>query len=210
MLYEVITAMNLLKNSKSDPFFEEVMAVMDVSVSNLEKYSYAALQIANLQLRGEDSLGFQMVDLVALSNACLGNLEHKAQTVNTKLSITSKCDEAFVMADFNYLQNAINALLDSALIFTPSGAITLSVEENAMSYKLCLEDDGSLFADTEVSHFFDSINNQNYQFKRNNAMELYLAKMIIQLHNGSLSLQNKPTQDGTLIIVTLPKPILEV
>ena len=45
----IIGSLNLLRGLNEDTYFNEVIELLDVSVTNLERYSYAALQIANLQ-----------------------------------------------------------------------------------------------------------------------------------------------------------------
>lgn len=200
-------ALTLIRDYSEEVFFKEVVDLLDKSVTNLERYSYAALQIANLQLKGNQQLGFMEFDLRALLKSCVNNSQEHAQNNNIHLEFRTQCEDAKVVGDMSYLQDAINALLMSALTFTHKGEIIVSLQEHQEHFALRIEDTGSLFANKEIKHYFDSLNNQNYQFERNNAMELYLAKIIIQLHKGSIQYNNKDNGSGTVTKIIIPKTI---
>ncbi len=201
----IIGSLNLLRGLNEDTYFNEVIELLDVSVTNLERYSYAALQIANLQLRGENQLELQKMDLQSICKGCLTKVEAKGKAPDIPLKFESNCDEAIINADLNYLQNAIIALLESSLTYTETGEVKIKIQERENSFLVLIEDTGSLYPNVDISHFFDSINYQNYQFQRNNAMELHLAKIIIQLHHGTIKLQNNEDGKGTKTIISIPK-----
>jgi two-component system sensor histidine kinase/response regulator len=200
----IVGSLNLLKDYDQDDYFQELVNLLDTSVTNLEKYSYAALQIANLQLKGESQLGFQPLDLVALSKTCMQGVMDQVKNKGIQLQFEACCEEIMIEADFSYLQDALIALLECCISFTHEGYVKMSIQCEKEQLKIQLEDTGNLFSGNEVSHFFDSISNQNYTFERNNAMELYLSKIIVQLHNGNLSFKNKADRSGTETIIVLP------
>lgn len=198
-------SLNLLRDFSQDTFFTDVISLLDQSVSNLEKYSYAALQIANLQLKGDSQLEWQRVDWQVVIGECVKQVKQSKPDEEIDVVVKPFPDEAGSTVDFEYLRNAIEALLFSSLAYSKEPKIIISMEDDGDYWKLIIEDNGSLFNGKKVSHFFDSINNQNYQFERNNAMELYLAKIIIQTHKGDLSFENKADKSGTRTLVTLSK-----
>ena len=199
-------SLTLLKDYSEEEYFKEVISLLDASVNNLEKYSYIALQIANLQIRGDQCLGFLEVDLAHLGKNCLSNLEEKAQKKNIRLTFQSECAESRVLADIKHLRGAIDTILESALFFTKEGAVHMRIIEKDHTFLLQIEDSGCLFTGKEVSHFFDSSNSNNYRFNRNNAIELHLATIIVQLHRGMLLLENTASNTGTITSIVLPKP----
>lgn len=198
-------SLTLLKDYSEDEYFKEVISLLDASVNNLEKYSYIALQIANLQIRGDQYLGFQEVDLAQLGNNCLINLAKKAESQNITLSFKTECSESLILADIKHLQGAISTLIESSLSFTKEGYVNMTVLDKENCFVLQVEDSGCLFAGKEVSHYFDSINSQNYQFERNNAIELHLASIIVQLHKGVLVFENMSSKKGTITTIKIPK-----
>ena len=53
-----------------------------------------ALQIANLQLRGENQLELQKMDLQSICKGCLTKVEAKGKAPDIPLKFESNCDEA--------------------------------------------------------------------------------------------------------------------
>lgn len=198
-------SLNLLKNYSDDDYFTEVIALLDSSVTNLEKYSYAALQIANLQVKGDQYLSFQDADFGCVSENCLANIEDKNTVQKLNVVLQKQCADSPIMADIKYLQAAISALINCSLTYTKQGYLRLTIVDKEENYVLKIEDSGCLYSKNKVSHYFDSINSQNYQFERNNAIELHLAKIIIQLHKGVLTTDNNEDNDGTITVITIPK-----
>ncbi|WP_430816899.1 hybrid sensor histidine kinase/response regulator [Carboxylicivirga sp. RSCT41] len=200
----IVGSLNLLKGYSEESYFTEVIDLLDRSVSNLEKYSYAALQIANLQLRGNTQLNHQQVDWGVIIGDCIKQLSVKAEEKEIVIEYRNE-EPAIVKADFQYLQSAMEALINSGIIFTDSGQINIDMYRDEGMLVMKMEDTGSLFNGHNVEHFFDSINNQNYNFERNNAMELYLAKIIIEVHGGTLLFNNKEDNSGVITKVMLPE-----
>jgi len=201
-------SLTLLKDYSEEDYFKEVVTLLDASVTNLEKYSYVALQIANLQIKGDEYLGLQKVDLSSLAKNCFTDFERQNTGSHLKISFVSECDESPVVADIKHIQEVFVALLNSSLIFTKKGYITMRITESSESFFLKIEDSGCLFSGKEVSHYFDSLNNQNYQFERNNAIELHLATIIVQLHKGKITFENNTSGQGTITTLEIPKLIL--
>ncbi|WP_289054677.1 hybrid sensor histidine kinase/response regulator [Carboxylicivirga marina] len=198
----IVGSLNLLKGYSEESYFTEVIELLDRSVMNLEKYSYAALQIANLQLRGKTQLNLQQVDWGVIICDCVKQLSVIAEEKDIKIEIQND-EPVKVNADFQYLQSAMDALINSCIIFTESGHINIKLLKDEGTIVMEMEDSGSLFNGNNVEHFFDSINNQNYNFERNNAMELYLAKIIIESHGGTLLFDNKEDKSGVITKVVL-------
>jgi len=197
-------SLSLLQDYTDEEYFQEVIALLDASVTHLENYSYAALQIANLQIKGDEYLGFQKIDLGCLAQSCIGNYRKLAKEHNIELSFHLECETSPILADMEYLQDAINALINSSLVFTKTGLIKVSVGQSVNTCFLRIDDTGCLFSSRDISHFFESLNSQNYKFERNNAIELHLAAIIIQLHKGTLSFVNNELNTGTITTLKIP------
>jgi two-component system sensor histidine kinase/response regulator len=201
----IVGSMNLLKMNIQDEYVQEIIALLDSSVKNLEKYSFAALQIANLQLKGESQLSLTKVDLSPIIKSLIHNLIPKSQAKKIEVTFLSHQNEALVHADYALMQDAIMALLNCSLSYTKEGNIDIELSERESDIQISIIDTGNLFDGEEVEHFFGSLKHQNYQLERNNAMELYLAKMIILLHKGSLEFKNLSDKRGTITTIHLPK-----
>jgi len=200
----IVGSMNLLKTISKDEYTNEILSLLNSSVDNLEKYSYSALQISNLHLKGESQLDLQHIDLMALFKSQIHQHNTSLNKKNIGLSFSTKLNEVIINGDLEYLQSAISSLIESSITYTNEGVIEIFIQKSENYVEINIKDSGSLFSSNQVSHFFDSISSQNYQFERNNAIELYLAKMIIQLHKGDLVFNNLEDKSGTITTIKLP------
>ncbi|SMO87424.1 two-component system, unclassified family, sensor histidine kinase and response regulator [Saccharicrinis carchari] len=200
----IMGSINLLNTYTHDKHIQEIVTLLDSSVSNLEKYSYAALQISNLQLKGISQLKLERLDMLPLIQSIVSGFSEKVKAKNIQCRFTMECIEAIAEADREFIQNALCALLDCSMIFTRKGFIKVIVSCEEKQIKVKIVDTGSPYEGKELNHFFKSVSNQNYTFERNNAMELYLARMIILLHNGTLEFGNMAENAGTVTTVYLP------
>ncbi|MCW3785061.1 hybrid sensor histidine kinase/response regulator [Plebeiibacterium sediminum] len=200
----IVGSINLLNSFDHDTQVSEILALLETSVNNLEKYSYAALQISNLQLKGESQLSSNDVDLIPFVKSQVNTIHSKCQKKNLNLTFKINIPEANVNIDQALMSTAIVSLLESTLIYTNEGEIKVEISVNNDHAIIEIVDTGSLYAGTELKHFFNSVKNQNYQFERNHAIELYLARIIILLHNGELELSNRSDSKGAITIIKLP------
>lgn len=202
----IVGALNLMRDYAEDPYFQEVISLLDISVGNLEKYSYAALQIAGLQIQGSNILQFETTDLNSIASHCLNSVREEYSNNEIDYQIENAKFASIISADTNYLQNALLSLLKCATTFTKAkGYIKIFFENDNNEIKLCIEDSGIPYSSKKISHYFNSVNNQNYQFERNNAMELYLAQLIFKHHNASMEFNNLPDNSGTITVIKFEK-----
>ncbi len=200
----IIGSINLLHSFKHDEQVIEILKLLETSVNNLEKYSYAALQISNLQLKGESQLSSYELDIIPFLRYLVSSIQSKCEEKKLDIKITKSISEADVNIDQALMSTAIMSLLESSIIYTKEGGISVCVSLSNDYVEIQIEDTGSLFAGTELQHFFNSIKNQNYQFERNHAIELYLARIIILLHKGELELNNRSDLKGAITTIKLP------
>lgn len=200
----IVGSINLLKELTHDKYIQEVVSVLDSSVNNLEKYSYAALLISNLQLKGDSQLKLEKIELLSLIKSITADFAEKVKLEELSCSMISNCSRVIVVADRELLKNAIKGLLDISLIFTKKGYININIEKNKDKVSVDIEDTGSSYESKALNHYFRSLNNQNYTFKRNNAMELFMVQTIILHHKGSLYFRNKKDESGTVTGFVLP------
>ncbi len=200
----IIGSINLLNSFQHDDQVKEILALLETSVNNLEKYSYAALQISSLQLKGESQLNISDLDLIPLIRSQVNSIQSKCKRKNISLKIINHIPSANVFIDQTLISMAISSLLESSLIYTKEGTISVEISENEDNIIVEIKDTGSHYSGSELQHFFNSVKNQNYQFERNHAIELYLARIIVLLHKGELELSNRQDMKGTITSIRLP------
>ncbi|MCW3805224.1 hybrid sensor histidine kinase/response regulator [Plebeiibacterium marinum] len=200
----IVGSINLLNSFDHEPHIKEILSLLNTSVSKLEKYSYTALQISNLQLKGESQLALQPIDILPIIKATIHTLKLQYTEKCLEASASCACTEAIVNIDQQLFRNALTALLECSIIYTNNGNIKVETNCQYGVIHISITDDGSLYSDKDFKHFFQSVKNQNYQFERNNAIELYLAKIVFLLHKGNIEFNNKEDGKGTITVISLP------
>jgi two-component system sensor histidine kinase/response regulator len=200
----IVGSIALLQILTYDKHVQEIVSLLDSSVNNLEKYSYAALLISNLQLKGESQLKCTNLDLLALIETILKDFTSKSLKKGLSVNLTADCEDALVYVDSELIKSALIALLDISLQYTKVGYITIHISQKDSEVCVAISDSGVVYEGNELNHDFKAVNNANYTSIRNNAMELYLAQTIIVLHNGSIHYDNIENQQGTITQFSLP------
>lgn len=109
--------------------------------------------------------------------------------------------------DHERLTQALIALLDNALTYTPAYTpIQLTLEATRHNFIIKVIDYGSGIDDAHKQYIFDRFyqSDTSRHSRMHFGLGLSIAKDIISLHRGSLSLQDTPN-GGCTFIITLPK-----
>ena len=157
----IVGSINLLNSFEHDAQVSEILTLLETSVNNLEKYSYAALQISNLQLKGESQLSSSELDLIPFVKSQVNSIHSKCKKKNLDLTIKNNIPEANVKIDQALMSTAIVSLLESTLVYTNEGEINVEISVINDHAFIEIVDTGSLYAGTELKHFFNSVKNQN-------------------------------------------------
>ncbi|WP_212218923.1 hybrid sensor histidine kinase/response regulator [Carboxylicivirga linearis] len=200
----IIGAISLLKAYEHNDNILEIINLLDSSIKKMEKYSFSALQISQLHLKGVSQLVLKPLSIKPIIKSILQQYEGKASDKGIQLSIESNSADIEINADYKLLHTAIVSLLECSLAFTGKGEIKIEVTTQEENILISIIDTGSPYDDIKIQHFFNSIENQNYQFKRTNSIELYLTNLITLLHKGRLELNNRKEIEGTKTTISIP------
>lgn len=151
-------------------------------------------------------------DLVAFTGNLVQAFEKTARQRGIDLRFLPS--EASIMAwfDNNLLDKVIVNLLSNAFKFTPDqGKITviLQVDAPKESIRLTIEDNGTGMTEEQQTHVFEWFYQGTTAGTSGSGIGLALAKELIQLHNGTISVRSRINQ-GSTFEISLPttKPIL--
>ena len=110
--------------------------------------------------------------------------------------------------DKNLVRVALNNLLTNAIKYNkPGGKVTLTAEETDSQLIINITDTGIGINKHDQEHIFEKFyrsDNDNVRTKSGHGLGLALAKEIIELHGGKLSLQST-LGEGTTFTITLKK-----
>ncbi len=147
------------------------------------------------------------VDFVTLCNEVF--LCFTQQLKAKRLTYELKCDKDDIelYLDHEKIEIALFNLISNAVKFTPEGGnISIMIDEDEQNAFFKITDNGIGIAndvgDKLFSKFYQ-VREKNY-FKTGFGIGLYLVKVFIDQHKGSISYHNNPT-GGTTFVLSIPK-----
>jgi signal transduction histidine kinase len=133
-------------------------------------------------------------------DACVRN----DQAGNLEFKLDLPVEIGPVAVDKELMRIAINNLLTNAIKYSnPGGVVTLSAEETDSSVRISVKDTGIGIESRELEKIFDKFyrSDSNEVRKRvGHGMGLALAKEIVQLHQGVLSVNSIPGKGSVFTI----------
>jgi signal transduction histidine kinase len=109
-----------------------------------------------------------------------------------------------VAIDKNLFRIAVNNLLTNAIKYSnPGGQVTLSAEEDEESTRITVRDNGIGISPEEHEKIFDKFyrsESAEAQDRNGHGLGLALAREIVQLHHGTLSLESTPGEGSEFVI----------
>jgi two-component system heavy metal sensor histidine kinase CusS len=183
---------------------EEYREVIESSVSECERLSglvdnllfLARAEAADRQIQPSLFDGRTAIEKIAAYYQAIAEDRH----------VTVSCSgEGQICADPALFSRALNNLVENALRFTPDGGtIRISVEVNAAQSKVVVSDTGSGIAAEHLPHVFDRFyRSDSSRSSAGTGLGLSLVKSIIDLHEGSATIESEVGR-GTTVILSFP------
>ena len=147
--------------------------------------------------------------MVSFSKSCNSIIQNLALTANNK-NITLKYysdGEIFVFADKNMLHTILRNLIANALKFTNSnGEISIFAEQDALSIKISVTDNGIGISPDVLSILFDITKKSSSKGTENESgtgLGLMVCKEFVEKHGGKIWVESELGK-GSKFIFTLP------
>jgi two-component system OmpR family sensor kinase len=163
-------------------------------------------KLAELDARMLERRPVDVGELVDEMVAAAGSLPaHKGRSINLLISKVPALPP--VTGDRDMLGLAVYNLLDNALKYsTPADAVEVRVREDGRALFIEVADGGAGIPQQEQQRIFDDLyRGENARETEGSGLGLALARRIIQLHGGDISLRSDPAQGrGTVFTIRLP------
>ncbi len=161
---------------------------------------------------GKMDLRLEVVDLPTLAAECVRLMRGRVEAASLDLRVVSTEEKTpYLRADAMKIRQVLLNLINNAVKYTPSGGtITVAVERDPLwpdDYMVMrVADTGCGMTPTEVAlalEPFRQINSHLARTGEGTGLGLPVAKSLVELHGGSLSIDNEPGQ-GTVVSIRLP------
>jgi signal transduction histidine kinase len=150
---------------------------------------------------------FEPVDVSTLINATLTTVRSRAAGSNLTFQLNLPPDLPAVCADLDGLTQAIGALIDNAVKFSPNGGtivITATTEEDML--RVSIQDPGVGIPSEQMYHIFDRYHHMDAvgdHLFGGVGLGLPVAKQVVEQHNGNISVISE-LGVGSTFTLTIP------
>ena len=170
-----------------------MMAMLDTL---LTKYKYES---------GIVELNKTLFDLNEMLEEATKSLQCLFDERNIKLKFKLNPEQIMIYADKLELKRAISNLLTNAIKFNKvNGKVIISTKVEDGFVHICVEDTGIGISEEKLSHIFDKYVSYAKRYRQlGTGLGLYVAKKIIELHNGKINV-NSTVKKGSVFSIELP------
>jgi signal transduction histidine kinase/ligand-binding sensor domain-containing protein/DNA-binding response OmpR family regulator len=168
--------------------------------------------------KGQMFLKFQETNIIPFIKDLCDSFEQQVNTKNIQFRFDCQLDELNAWIDTTYFDKIILNILSNAFKFTPEGGsidIMLRVGEDNESLagkgkqyaEIIISDTGKGIEDSEKERIFErfyQIRNSHTNPKGGTGIGLHLTRSLVELHHGTIAVENNEMQAGSRFIVRLP------
>ena len=216
MSHELRTPLNailgfseIIKNAAFGPIasnYREYAEDIHSSGSHLLGLINEVLDLSKLEA-GQFELVERQVDLAALAESSMRFVEPQAQKAQISLSHSIGPAVSYLRADERRMRQILINILANAVKFTPPGGqIKLAMNRTDKGLLITVSDSGIGIPADKIELAMEPFSQVETGTSRNyqgTGLGLPLAKRLVELHGGSLSLESQVSQ-GTVVTIILP------
>jgi signal transduction histidine kinase len=182
---------------------QKIMISGNEVISLLSQY----LNKSKIEL-GQLQYVFLKVDIVGLINETLSTFQVNAAQKGIYLTeVLPTKERLFVNADQGKLKEVIVNLIDNSIKYTPKGSVTVSVEKHNKNILIKVADTGVGIEEDTKQILFKEFSRADIQ-KVNilgTGLGLYLAKIFITAHKGTIWAESEGKNKGAQFYIELPE-----
>ncbi len=188
------------------PALHRMLGNIDLAADELTRLIDDLLEIARLQ-SGRVELYRTDVDMRDVVTRAVQALEPLIQGRGQVLELCLPAEPVFVAVDAQRLGRVVRNLVGNAQKFGRAGGrITIGLERTSSEVNLAVSDDGPGIPIADQEHVFDRFyrgSGPSADGPAGGGLGLPIARGLVELHGGTLSLQSEPGQ-GSTFRVSLP------
>lgn len=183
-------------------FFKESLNVIEEEADRLSELIENLLDATRLQAGG---VSLKKSELSISTSAQRLAKRFQTQTASHKIIVNFPKDFPTILADESRMEQVLTNLVSNSIKYSDSGEITISGEARNDAIHVCVSDQGSGISPQDLPYVFDRFyrSADALRNKKGAGLGLYLAKAIIEAHNGSIWIDTEYTE-GAKICFTLP------
>lgn len=185
----------------------ESKAILQSNLEELAKLTALSDGLLKLARVGNGSLPRQPVNMRGLIKSSVKDIESSAKSRKVAIKVSGNSDIS-VLGDKSSLAEALKIILDNAIKYSPEKSeVEVRVSHNQKQVTIKVQDQGIGIKATELPYIFERFYRADSSRSKSKVegygIGLAIAKNIIELHRGTISVVSEPEQ-GSIFTVKLP------
>lgn len=186
------------------------------AVEVIERNAWAQKQIiedildVSRVITGRLQLNLSPVDLVGVVDAALDTVRPAMEAKEIQIETLIDASLRMVSGDADRLQQIIWNILANAAKFTPSGGkVEISVNQTATHVLIQVKDTGPGIDPEFLPHVFERFRQGDGSTTRTHGglgLGLAIVRHLVELHGGTIAVENREAGEGAIFSVRLPLP----
>ena len=161
-------------------------------------------------ITGKLQLNVSPVDLVAVMDAALDAVRPAMEAKEIKIETIIDASLRMISGDANRLQQVIWNILSNAAKFTPNrGRVEISVSQTAAHVQIQVKDSGPGIEPAFLPYVFERFRQADGSITRTHGglgLGLAIARHLVELHGGTIGVENRDDGQGAVFTIRLPLP----
>lgn len=190
----------------SDVLRDKLEKIFD-SAERLIKLVNDLLDLSHME-GGKMEFNFAKVDFDAMVKSVVEELEPNAVKKNLKFSWKTPDKEFWVKADEQKLRQVVMNLIDNAIKYTQAGSVEVLLERQGDNIVMAVKDTGIGLRPGEAEHLFQKFvrgSEASHYHTEGAGVGLYVARQLIEAHNGEVWVESKGEGQGATFFIKLPE-----
>jgi two-component system, sensor histidine kinase and response regulator len=199
----MILPVELLKDSGSPSEIKDLIEILDSSVRRLEKFSLNALLITRLKTRSSD-INKQLINIENIIDDAIVQEQASSLGKNLTIRYIKKTGDTRIYGDPELVRKCIINILDNAITFSPyDGLVEIMIyhPDQYVAVEIC--DSGHGIPSDIIEKGAELFSRGREYNDKSTGIGLPLAKLIMDAHEGSIELKNRPG-GGACVILRFP------
>ena len=194
-----------LKQKREESYYVRTLDTMKGEILRLSNLVNSLLTLARHEAASK-SIPMQEIEIVDLISRVAPALVRKFENKGVRYTINYPEENIVVKGNATMLEQLFTNLIDNAFKFSqPRENIEISIQDKKQHAEISVRDHGIGIARSEQEKIFDRFYRVDASRAKSQGygLGLSLAKAIVQLHSGTISLDSTPGQ-GSVFTVNLP------
>lgn len=189
------------------PESSEIVSSVIEDIDSLTTLTNDLLKASRYQ-NYENKNSIEDFNITEVVNKVHESMKQKAIKQGVTIKVNSSQDELLVHADKNAIKELITILLDNAIKFNrKEGLAEININKEDKNLEIEVKDNGIGISEKDIPFVFDRFykadNSRTRKSFEGYGLGLSIAKEIVNLHSGSISVKSRPNK-GSSFLVKLP------